>query len=336
MEKPVRIIENEKIRTFNGKVSHGLEHALNFMLGTDENSHIRISGFEPFLMPIEAYLAAYKKKSVMIKIHASNAFTGELYWFFELKTAIVLGSLLRMMPYAALEERLKQETLDATDQDSFGEVGNQLCGILDRAFRTLTKKNIHLRMDFEKKLYPNESIQLSSFRNEEEYVVLLCSITFPKHGHQKLTLLLPRSLYEVLLNLEIQLEGITPKLVLLHTWDEEKAEYLQSKLNSRYTKVIYFPQPDELLLKIDSPNVCAVGLDFKSVPIPLGMQENIFFKRLAANRALGKMPYFLSFGSPTAETAKQLTDLGLKGTTLQDMKTDFPKWVHEHTKDPSA
>ena len=335
MEKPVRIIENEKLRNFNGKVSHGLEHALNFMLQTDEASHIRISSFEPFLMPIEAYLKAYQKKSVMLKIHSSNAFEGEFYWFFEVKTAIVLGSLLRMMPYASLEERLKTETLDAMDQDSFGEVGNQLGGILDRAFRGLTKKNIHLRMDFERKIYPNESIKLESFLNKEEYVVLLSSITFPKHGHQKLTLLLPRSLYEVLLNLEIQLEGITPKIVLLYTHDEDRAERIQSKLNSRYTKVVPLTRADDVLTKLDGSNACAVALDLPAVTVPMAMNDTIFFKRLAANRSLSRVPYFLTWANPSPESLKAFQDLGIKGATPLALEQDFPRWVHSFTQDPS-
>ncbi len=154
MEKPVRIVSSEKIRNFNEKVRNGLEHALNFMLANDDGSKATISSFEPFLMPIETYISAYKKKSILIKLHASKAFEGELYWFFEMKTAVVLGGMLRMLPAAALQEKVEEGTFDATDQDAFGEVGNQLSGILDRAFRTLTSKDVHLRMDFNKKSTP--------------------------------------------------------------------------------------------------------------------------------------------------------------------------------------
>ncbi len=93
-EKPVRIIENDKIRGFNDKVQHGIEHALNFMLAAaTENINTQISYFDPFLMPIDAYLSAYKKRSIMIKIHVENAYKGELFLFFELRTVIILGNL---------------------------------------------------------------------------------------------------------------------------------------------------------------------------------------------------------------------------------------------------
>ena len=123
MLKPVKIIASDKIRTFNDKVRNGLEHALNFMLATDDASKIQIGQFEPFLMPIDTYISAYKKQSILVKIFASKAFEGELYWFFELRTAIALGSLMRMMQPAAIDERLVKGSFDATDQDSFGEVG---------------------------------------------------------------------------------------------------------------------------------------------------------------------------------------------------------------------
>lgn len=335
MEKPVRIIENEKIRTFNDKVRNGLEHALNFMLGTEEGGKIQISHFDPFLMPIEAYIQAYKKQAVLIKIFSDHAYKGELYWFFELKTAIILGSLMRMLPLNSLEEKLANLNFDATDQDAFGEVGNQLCGILDRAFRTLTKKDIHLRMDFNKKVYPDESISLSTFLNSEEYVVLLCTVTVPKHGGQKLTLLLPRSLYEVMLNLEIKLQGIEPKQVLIHTWNEERSEKVQAAMNSRYTKVVSAAEPDDIFIKLDQPGLVAVGIDLGELTFPLGMQDSIYLKRLASNRALQKIPYFLTWKNPTEAGVKELEKLGLKGATTGDFEANFARWAHAFTGDAS-
>ncbi|MGZ3686009.1 MAG: hypothetical protein ACXVCI_19295 [Bdellovibrionota bacterium] len=102
MEKPVRIVSNEKIRTFNEKVRNGLEHALNFMLGTEGAARIQFGPFDPFLMPIETYISAYRKKSILVKIAADKAFKGELYWFFEMKSAVVLGGMLRALPAPAL------------------------------------------------------------------------------------------------------------------------------------------------------------------------------------------------------------------------------------------
>jgi hypothetical protein len=336
MEKPVRINENEKIRTFNDRVKNGLEHALNFMLGTDEATKLTISHFEPFLMPIDAYIKAYKKQAVLIKLFSDHAFKGELYWFFELKAAITLGSLMRMLPFSSLEEKLAKNSFDATDQDAFGEVGNQLVGILDRAFRSITKKDIHLTMDFNKKVYPDETISLSSFLNHEEYVVLLCTLTIPKHGGSKLTLLLPRSLYEVMLNLEVSLEGITPKTVLVNSWDEELVEKIQTEMNSRYTKIVVVPKPDDILTMLETPGLAAIGMDLKQLSFPLAMQEAIFLKRLAANRTFVKIPYFLTWGNnPTEAGVKELEKLGIKGATTGSFKENFPRWAHSFTADPS-
>lgn len=332
MEKPVRIEENERIRTFNDKVRHGLEHALNFMLGTEEKNKIQISYFDPFLMPVEAYLSVYKKKSVLIKIIAEKAYEGELYWFFEINTAIILGSLMRLITPSAMAEKLAKEDFDASDSDSFGEVGNQLCGILDRAFRGLTKKNIHLKMDFKKKVYPDESIELSTFVNKEEYVVLLSSITIPNQGTQKLTLLLPRTLYEVLLNMEIQLKGITPKTVLLHTWNEDLAEEIQKQFNTRYTKLTLVNKPEELIAMADKANVAAVAVDLQTLNFPLSQQESILIKRLAANRALGKLPFFFSYPNPDGGGVAILQELGFNADIKASLKLDFLPWCQQQLK----
>ena len=335
MEKPVRIVSNEKIRTFNEKVRNGLEHALNFILATDDTSKILFGSFEPFLMPIETYITAYKKKSILVKIVADKAFQGELYWFFEMKSAVVLGGMLRMLAPAALAEKVAKGEFDATDQDAFGEVGNQLSGILDRAFRTLTNKNVHLRMDFGKKVYPDESIKLEDFINEEEYVVLLSEVTMPGHGKQKLTLLLPRTLYEVLLNIEIELGGITPKALLVYSWDPTRIEALQSSMNSRYTKVVPVPKVDEVPGKLSTPHIAGVGIDLPALTFPLPHAESILFKRLMANRTFMRLPLFLSWKNPTPEGLKELHKIGLLGATTASLPNDFPMWAHAFTKDPS-
>lgn len=333
MEKPVRIIETLKIRDFNEKVRNGLEHALNFMLGT-EDAKIQISYFDPFLMPVETYLHAYRKQSVMIKIHSERAYQGELYWFFELRTAILLGGLLRMVPVASLEEKLKNGIYDAVDQDAFGEVGNQLCGILDRAFRSLTRKDIHLRMDFDKKVYPHEAIKPETFNRREEYVVLLAAVTVPKQGSQKVTLLVPRSLYEVMLNLELSLEGIQTRNVLLFSHDEARREAIQTSLLSRRTKVLAPAAVEEVLTLVDTPGTAAVGIDLKRPDFPLQHQDMILFKRLASNRTLTRLPYFLTWDGATEAEVAEVKKLGLTGATTGSFAEKFPVWVAAFTQEP--
>lgn len=333
-EKPVRIVSNEKIRGFNERVRNGLEHALNFMLSTEEGKKITFGVFEPFLMPIETYVTAYKKKSILVKIFADKAFQGELYWFFEMKTAVVLGGMLRMMTPGILAEKVAKNDFDDTDRDAFGEVGNQLSGILDRAFRALTNKNIHLRMDFNKKVYPDEAIKVETFLNREEYVVLLSEVTMPDYGKQKVTLLLPRSLYEVLLNIELELDGITPGILLVNSWDPARVEALQASLNSRYTKVIPVAKPDEMIELIDTPNLVAMAIDLKAIHFPLNHADNIFFKRMTANRSFMRLPLFLSWGNSSDESLNEIKKTGILGATKGSLEADFPKWAHSFTRDP--
>lgn len=327
MEKPVRIIGTEKIRTFNEKVRNGLEHALNFMLATPQDAKIAIGGFEPFLMPVEAYLGAYRKRSVMVKIHAERAFQGELYWFFEMKTAVALGGMLRMLLPPVLADKVEQEIFDEGDRDAFGEVGNQLCGILDRAFRALTRKDIHLRMDFEKKIYPNENIRPEAFLDKEEYVVLLSDITLPGQGRQKLTLLLPRSLYEVLLNIEIELDGIVPRTFLVYSWSQERVEKLQAELNCRRAKVLALADPADALTALDTPGLTGIGMDLKPVSFPLSHGDGIFFKRLLTSRAFMQVPLFLSWDGHTEEGARELRAMGFTGASIGSLADGFAGWV---------
>jgi hypothetical protein len=334
-EKPVRILANDKIRGFNEKVRNGLEHALNFMLTTDATGRINLGAFDSFLMPIETYISAYKKKSVLVKIFTSKAYEGELYWFFEMKTAVVLGGMLRQLAPGALAEKVAKNEFDEADRDAFGEVGNQLSGILDRAFRALTSKNIHLRMDFSKKVYPDEAINLETFLHREEYVVLLCDLVIPEHGKQKVTLLLPRSLYEVLLNVELELDGITPKVLLVTSWDPARVEALRISMNSRYIKVIEVAKPEDLMEKIAIPNVAGIAIDLKALKFPLNHAENILFKRMTANRAFMRIPLFLSWANPTDEGLNELKKTGILGATKGSLENDFPKWAKAFTKQPS-
>ncbi len=332
MEKPVRINGNEKIRIFNEKVRKGLEHALNFMLGTENENKVQFGAFEPFLMPIESFIQSYKKKSIFIRLFAESAYQGELYWFFEMKTAVMLGGMLRMLPPAALEEKVGKNEFDASDQDAFGEIGNQLSGILDRAFRTLTNKNIHLRMEFKKIIYPDEADKVDKFHNAEEYVVLLSNITIAGNAAQKITLMIPRSLYEVLLNLEIELEGIKPKALLVHSWNTERMEEIRSVMNSRYIKVTPLEQLEDLFSKLDIPNLSAIALDLKTLSFPLGPQDFLFFKRVLSHRAFTRIPLFLSWGNSTDEGVKELIKMGLIGATKMSLAADFPKWAQAFTK----
>ena len=330
MLKPIRVSGTEKSRIFNDKLKNGLEHAINFILGTNGMEKVLISEFDLFLMPIETYLKAYKKKSILLKIFAENAFTGELYWFFELRTAITLGSLMRMMQESNIQDRLKTDVFDEMDQDSFGEIGNQLCGILDRAFRNLTSKNIHLKMDFKKSVFPNDSIQSSMFLQEEEYVVFLAGIRIPKFTDQKLTLLLPRSLYERLLNIELSLEGIAPKHLLVYSTDPARIANLEMKLTSRQVKVKSVDALDEILNNIDKYAVSAIGLEIKRPIFPLPHADTILFKRLAANPRFSRIPYFLTWPGIREEEIATLARLGLKAVK-GDFLMEFPLWSQAFT-----
>jgi hypothetical protein len=155
------------------------------------------------------------------------------------------------------------------------------------------------------------------------------------YGKQKLTLLLPRSLYEVLLNLEIQLTGITPKVVYIYSHSEDRLEKLQAEMNSRYTKVLTLEKPEQILEKLETPNLVAVGLDMKTMNFPLPHADAILIKRMTANRSLMKMPLFVSWDGANDGSVLEMQKLGLQGATKTTLETGFPAWAQTFTQDPS-
>lgn len=321
--KPVRIVSNDRIKDFVKEVTIGLESAIKFITEKD----IKLSNMDLFLMPISTYLEAYKKKSVLLKIHAEESFHGEVYWFFELKTAVLLGALLRQMSPDARREKIRLEQFDATDEDSFGEVGNQLCGILDRIFRKLTSKKIHLRLDFKKSIYPNEQINIGAFTTQEEFVVFLTNINFPDEGTQKLTLLLPRSLFEVMLNMELQLEGLTPKNIVLYSWNKDFCQSMQKKFNTRFTKIIVAQDPDDILHLVKSKQTCAVAVELENLHVPLQHNDAIFVKRLTSNDTLMRLPFVFSVKGGSENTLTHLQQSGLAAATSSDLEKIFEPWI---------
>ncbi|MGZ3735694.1 MAG: hypothetical protein ACXVC0_12080, partial [Bdellovibrionota bacterium] len=104
---------------------------------------------------------------------------------------------------------------------------------------------------------------------------------------------------------------------------------------SRYTKVIPLAKPEEVLEKLDTPHLTAVAMDLKSLSFPLTHVETIFFKRLTANRTFMRLPLFLSWEGSSEAGLNELRRTGIMGGTTASLETDFAKWAHAFTKDPS-
>lgn len=335
MEQRAKIVVNEKFTKFCEDIRAGLEVALNFMLGTG-SSKVNISKFDAYMMPMETFLAEYQKKAVIVRLYVANDYVGEIYWFFEMKSAIIFGSLMRMIPLGAVNDKIRRDVFDTTDHDAFGEVGNQLCGILDRAFRQMTGKNVHLRMDFKKSIYPSESVTLDHFIHKEEYVTLIANMNMPQeYGMQEMTLLLPRSLVQVMLNIEVELESFKAKKVLLYHWNPNLREKIQTEMNSRYTKVVPVEAPEEIFAKLDLENIFGIGIGLRKLRFPLPHDDTIFLRRLAGKLQLSHTPYFLGWENPSDEGLRELAKVGLTQATKANLAVDFIRWADAITMDPS-
>lgn len=138
-----------------------------------------------------------------------------------------------------------------------------------------------------------------------------------------------------MLNLEIELDGITAKSVLVHSWDPERVAKMQTELNSRYTKVVPVEKVDDLIGKVDMPNLAAIAIDFKGLTFPLAHTNLILLKRMLANRNFMRIPLFISWDGATEEGVKELQKMGFQGANKGTLLGDFPKWATAFTQDPS-
>jgi hypothetical protein len=323
MIQPAKIVVNEKIRGFFTLLGLKIEESLQFI--TSEK--VSLSPFDAFLMPRDTYLHAYKKKSVLIKIHAEKLNPCQLYLFFELQTALATGALMRMMPTPAIMERLKAESLDQVDQDSFGEVGNQLCGILDRVFRNYSGKDLHLRMDFDKKIYPDESIKPETFSNKEEYVVLVSTITIPNYTAQKVTLLMPQSYFELLNSQPTRLENINQAPLLLYTHDQDFAAQMSKQINGRYARLLVAPAPDDILHMSKEPALKGIAVHLGPIKFPLDHETTIFLKRFAHHDMFNRVPLIFTFENADPAGIAELTNLGIKNVGPNNVRKIFYTWA---------
>ena len=336
MDKIVKIKTNEKINAFNEKIRAGLQHGINVILGLDSSSQILFGGFELSLTSIENFVEKYNEESVLLTVISDKDPKGEFYWFFELKAAILMGSLMRMLPASKVVEKMIQRIFDDSDLDSFGEVGNQLSGILDRAFRALSKKDIHLKMDFKKYVFPQQASEKKTFLNQEDYVVLTCQATLQNFGNESISLLIPRSIYEKVINAELEIEGQDPRSILLYSHITEEASSLFEKLNTKHTRITLATDRDDILTKLDSGKFAAAGIHLAQFPVPLAVRDSIFLKRIASNRYLTKIPYLLIIDETSDETMAEFAKLNLKGLSSGSFLNRFPRWLQVIVKDPGA
>jgi hypothetical protein len=136
-----------------------------------------------------------------------------------------------------------------------------------------------------------------------------------------------------MLNLEVSLVGITPKKVVVHSWNEASLEKAQTDLNSRYVQAVPSEKADDVLTLVDQPNVAAIGINLKRPTFPLQHQDTIFLKRLASNKLITRLPYLLTWDNATEDEVKEVAKLGLNATVGGAFDENFARWVKAFTQE---
>lgn len=152
---------------------------------------------------------------------------------------------------------------------------------------------------------------------------------------QEMTLLLPRSLVQVMLDIDVELESFKAKKVLLYHWNPNLLTRIQMEMNSRYTKVIPMDTQDEVFSLLGADNVAAVGIGLRKLRFPLPHDDTIYLRRLAKELINSHIPYFLSWESPSDEGLKELARIGLTQANKLSIEKDFIPWADRITRDPT-
>lgn len=327
---PVKLVESDKNRRLSNLLWQEMSKLLQFIIAPD----VYFSPFHMFMMPLETYLKAYKKKSIMLKVHAEMRQERNFYLFFEYDAAIVLGAYMRMNTESVIHEKLAKQNFDEGDRDAFGEVGNQLVGCLDRLLREFAIENIHLTLDFKRNVYPDEEILISSFENDKEYIVLLSELKVPGFPKTKVTILVPQALFETIIGQPVELQGVKPKFVVFSSFDQSTIDQVSEGLRSRFTRVRSSVAADDAIHLIKEGGVCCAGFELAGIEAPLAQQNKILLKRIFNIRGIDNIPLFFSMKDPSPAKVKELRDAGCKTISMDPASKVFEKWALNFTDDP--
>lgn len=325
--EPVKLVESSKNRRLSNLLWQEMSKLFQFIIAPD----VYFSPFQMYMMPLDRYLQVYKKRSIMFKVKAEMKLDRHFYLFFEYDAAIILANMMRMTPASTIEEKLEKQTFNDKDKDAFGEVANQLTGCLDRLMREFLTENIHLVMDFEKNIYPDEKIKASSFESDREYAVLLSELKIPGFGKTKVTILIPQGLFEDIIVSPIELQGITPRYVVFYSHDDALRSRLEQDMRTRFTRLLTAAKPDEAIDLIRGNDVTCVGFDFDEINAPLDQGMKILVKRILT--AVRDLPLVVFMKKPNPVVAKALMEEGIKGVSINPAEKVFRKWAIQHTED---
>ena len=332
MLPPIRITPTKQNQELSQRLATELENILQLIL---MGNSITLAPFEAFSMPIATYLRVYKKKSVIVNIDIENKPNDKIYMFFEFNSAIVLGSYLRQQSESVIKSKIEsQEFLNIT-ADAFDEISNQFTGALDRSIRHLSSTNLHLVMNFEKNLFPDDKISEEFFISKKEYIVWLSTLTLEPYTKEKLTILIPQPIFENVVGQRITYVDLIPEHVALYSPSSNFAKMVKGKIESRYCEVDIIASLEDIIRSAEQMKHSILAIDFGVVAMPLPPRIDIFFQHFIKTGAQNSKRTWIYIQGADLNPRTALTAIGLTemaGVTIADSREDLAPWLQMQIK----
>lgn len=142
------------------------------------------------------YLARMEEQAVLTRMAVSGDLQDEAYTVVDLKTAIIFGGTLIMLPDDELKSRAKDKVFDEEVADAFGEIANIMAGVYTAVFLERLTQKIHCKKTEVASFAPWEATDTSPFA-ERGYYLSTTSIKLDDRDMGKIEALFPVEVLEL-------------------------------------------------------------------------------------------------------------------------------------------
>lgn len=142
------------------------------------------------------YLARMEEQAVLTRMAVSGDQQDEAYTVVDLKTAIIFGGTLIMLPDDELKSRAKDKVFDEEVADAFGEISNIMAGVYTAVFLERLTQKLHCKKTEVSSFAPWEATDTSPFP-ERAYYLSTTSIKLEDRDMGKIETLFPVEILEL-------------------------------------------------------------------------------------------------------------------------------------------
>lgn len=142
------------------------------------------------------YLARLEEQAVLTRMAVSGDQQDEAYSIVDLKTAIIFGGTLIMLPDDELKSRAKDKVFDEEVADAFGEIANIMAGVYTAVFLDRLTQKLHCKKTDVASFAPWEATETTPFP-ERAYYLSTTSIKLEDRDMGKIETLFPVELLDL-------------------------------------------------------------------------------------------------------------------------------------------